>query len=64
MRGCINLSVANGKNRVINVEVIDANEGPVVPSHGVIVIVVDVVVVDDDVHLVFHCGRLCQNEKK
>ena len=62
MRGCVNLPVANGKDRVINVKVMDANEGPVVPSHGVIVIVVDVV--DDDVHLVFHCGRLCQNEKK
>ena len=57
MPGCVDLSVADGKDRVINVKVVDADEGPAVPSH-VVGVVVNVVVVDHHVdgvdRLTFH----------
>ena len=60
VQGCVDLSVADGKDRVINVKVINADESPIVPSHVIIVIPVDHrvdLVVD---HLVFHLGSCAE----
>ena len=70
MRGFVDLPVADGKDRVINVEVVSANEDPVVASHVVVVDrLVDVAAVNRLVvvvvvnHVVFHCAE-CVKMKK